>query len=837
MQVGTDSFRGELPRLTPRALPDNASQDATNARLVTGDATAWQQLLLAKSLAMTAPVGTIAKIGPDGDWMSFEGDVDVARGIIPGDTTYRTYLTGPEFDRPQWTNLDMATTGSEPFPVLTRPLGVPAPDTAPTVTAGIDPNSTTFNVDVIDEGGQFDSWTVQSPSTDTFTGGYTSLCVAEPSFGRPSPSYSLRGANNNFQNGVQAFMHKDFGTTNCTVVRTVIDFLMSSDVTPGYIGSFGVFVQATADGGGIFIGGHNQDSGQMFMQLATQYSSYGMTLLKLVGGIPWTIDQWYTMEVTNVTNADGTQTITVSVYLGSVQITGMQITGTFTTGTHVGFLSQQTQDGKTYYDNILVQGSGSTGYVPVNTATSYVYRFTNDVNESSAPSFASATVLRPDGVSTTVTTPTDLPSGISSEWGITKKQIFRSVTGDTGTIFRFVAEIPLEQADYVDTLATTELGDALDSQGWDLPPADMRGILALPNGVMVGFSKNQLCFSAQNRPHAWPVNYRLNTDTDIVGIGAIDTTVVIGTQSFPYIASGVDPAAFGMAKLEVQQACVAKRSVVPLLGIGVVFASPDGLVSVLGPGQVRNLTEDIFTREQWQALAPETIIAASHDNVYHFFYDTDVVPVEQPIFLDTFTGSNGTNIVEAPHLPDIQLDGSVWEPSGEGSDPMLDGTGHVTKDPATFSQASARTWFNAVEIDGYPLQLGWRVETTVEPLTYSAGGQTDSVILLTGNDNADVVEITVFNGVRVAVEVDYELVAEETYASPGVDEFEIVVQVADANTIHVFINNELQTPIAVTAVPLEIENLFMEIGTLFDSDEPLPTARFSRIAIYDGDGA
>jgi hypothetical protein len=354
---------------------------------------------------------------------------------------------------------------------------------------------------------------------------------------------------------------------------------------------------------------------------------------------------------------------------------------------------------------------------------------------------------------------------------------------------------------------------------------------------MVGFRANQLCFSVQNRPHAWPVGWRLNTDTAIVGIGAVDTTVVVGTRSFPYIASGVDPSAFSMAKLEVQQACVSKRSVVPILGLGVVFASPDGLVAVLGPGQVRNLTEETFTREQWQALAPETIIAASHDNVYHFFYDTDVAPVEQPIFLDTFTGSSGTNIVTAPHIQDIQLDGSVWEVSGEGSDPILDGTGRVTKDPESVSQASARTWFNAVEIDGYPLQIGWRVEATVEPLTYAEGGQTDTVILLSGNDGADVVEVKVYNGVTVFVEVDYTLVAEETYASPGVDEFEIVVQVADANTIHVFINNELQTPITVDAVPLEIENLFMEIGTSFDGDPPLPTARISRIAIYDGDGA
>ena len=143
---------------------------------------------------------------------------------------------------------------------------------------------------------------------------------------------------------------------------------------------------------------------------------------------------------------------------------------------------------------------------------------------------------------------------------------------------------------------------------------------------MVGFRRNQLCFSAQNRPHAWPVRYRLNTDTDIVGIGNIDATVVIGTQSFPYVASGNDPAAYSMAKFEVPQACVSKRSFAYLTGIGVVFASPDGLIAVSGVGQVRNLTESIFTREQWQALEPESIVAVAHDDVYHFYYGTDTGP-------------------------------------------------------------------------------------------------------------------------------------------------------------------------------------------------------------------
>ena len=61
---------------------------------------------------------------------------------------------------------------------------------------------------------------------------------------------------------------------------------------------------------------------------------------------------------------------------------------------------------------------------------------------------------------------------------------------------------PLATADYTDTIPDSQLGEELESTDWDLPPDDLRYILALPNGIMCGFFANQLCFSAQGRPHA-----------------------------------------------------------------------------------------------------------------------------------------------------------------------------------------------------------------------------------------------------------------------------------------------------------------------------------------------
>lgn len=416
MRIEQIAWRGEVPRITPRALPANAAQDATNARLQSGDLETWRQYAAAHTLAMSAPVDTIYLL--NGAWLSWAGDVSVARGPVPGDTTFRTILTGPDvYSVPQLTTYAMATSGPEPYPVATRPLGVPNP----------------------------------------------------------------------------------------------------------------------ADFSAVFYHG-----------------------------------------------ASGVETTTV---------------------------------------------------------TSYVHTYINDIGQESGPSLPSSVLSSISPVPEAIPAPSGagdynqigisgLASGVSLLYGITTVRLYRAATGSTGTAFRFVAEAafdPVLGAAFTDSYPDSSLGEVLPSLLWDLPPDDLQGALALPNGVLAGFSKNIFCLSAQNFPHAWPVSYQLTTDTDIVGIGNIDTTVVIFTKSFTYLAIGTDPAAYSMTKLETAHAGVSRRSVIPVLHVGVVGATADGLLAVTGNGQVQNLTSSIFTRRQWQALNPSSITAVEHDNVYFFAYDTGTV--------------------------------------------------------------------------------------------------------------------------------------------------------------------------------------------------------------------
>lgn len=609
MRIAVKGFRGEAPRIAPHELPPNAAQRAVNARLQSGDIEAWKQFLRIEQLGAGASTIYLLK----DRWLSWDADVDVARSLLAGDTTFRVYLTGDPYDRPQWTDYSLAfQSPGGPAPVVTRPIGVPSSDTAPTLVVGVDSSPTTFSIDTLDDNASLaTAWSVNPP--------LLGARYAEVTQG--TGVYVVK-YDENRDPGQEAYAYRNFGVAGVSVLEANVNFIFGGDTS--YLQA-AVIVGASPAGAGVSA---VYENGTLTLRKPSTWGvQFGTAILATVAVSPaLSAAVTYTMRVHVNTNADGTKTVTATILNGSTVLATLTATNNFEDGDYCGFANGASADAatqyRTDYSSYHVQASGSTNSQVVNVATSYVFTLVNDLGEQSAPSPASATILRPDGVSVTVTTPVSVPTGISGDFHVETKRIYRSVTGATGSIFRFVAEIPLSTADYVDTLTDQQLGEALESDGWDLPPEDLRGIMALPNGVMVGFRKNELCFSAQNRSHAWPPAYRLKTDTDIVGIGAIDTAVVIGTKSFPYVAQGQAPADYAAAKLEVPQACTSKRSVAYLAGVGVCMASPDGYMAIAGVARPVNLTSSIFTRTQWQALNPESIVGVAHDDVLHFFWES-----------------------------------------------------------------------------------------------------------------------------------------------------------------------------------------------------------------------
>lgn len=251
----------------------------------------------------------------------------------------------------------------------------------------------------------------------------------------------------------------------------------------------------------------------------------------------------------------------------------------------------------------------------------WVYTYVSAWNEEGPPSSPSMQLERDrdtDGNFLPVDITMDAaPTG---PYNIAFKRIYRRNTGEASADYQLVAEIPVAQTTYRDEVQNDELTNVLLSTFWDAPPEGLQGLLVMPTGFAVGFDGIDLLASEPYQLHAWPREYLQPCDFEIVGLGSFGNTVVVCTEGRPYIATGVDPGGLSLQQVELDQACVSKRSIARMGLEGVVYASPDGLV-LIGPGTAAVVTSDMFTREEWQALHPESITAFSHDGAYIAFWD------------------------------------------------------------------------------------------------------------------------------------------------------------------------------------------------------------------------
>jgi hypothetical protein len=257
----------------------------------------------------------------------------------------------------------------------------------------------------------------------------------------------------------------------------------------------------------------------------------------------------------------------------------------------------------------------------------YVYTFVNSWDEESEPSGASLPIDVETGETVTVTTATS----VTGAYNITAKRIYRS----TGGSYLFVAEVPLATAGFVDSLAADGLGEECPSLTWTQPPDTLVGLVGLPGGFMAGFTGIDVHFCEPYRPFAWPLQYTQSVGYPVVGLGVVDTTLVVLTNQKPYFIQGSHPDSMTVIEADIAQACVSKRSIVSMGG-AVYYASPDGLIAI-APGGSKNCTEALFEKEQWQSLVPSSIHGYAYEFLYVGFYDTG--SVQGGFIYDTRSGT------------------------------------------------------------------------------------------------------------------------------------------------------------------------------------------------------
>lgn len=257
----------------------------------------------------------------------------------------------------------------------------------------------------------------------------------------------------------------------------------------------------------------------------------------------------------------------------------------------------------------------------------YIVTYLTDWDEESAPSPAADLLSVDQNDAITVTAPSP-PSGRH----IVGWRLYRSATSSTGASWALVADVEASNAIlkdgvffgfaignrvYSDGLPDEKLQEPCQTITWAEPPEDLKGLVGMPNGIMVGFFDKTLCFCEPFAPYAWPEEYRLSIEYKIVGIGVFGQTAVALTEGFPYYASGADSASMSAQKIEVPQSCIAAGSIATVDG-GVVFASPDGLCLASAAG-VAVLTQGAFSKSDWGAAVTAGAVGAFHDGAYYLF--------------------------------------------------------------------------------------------------------------------------------------------------------------------------------------------------------------------------
>lgn len=317
----------------------------------------------------------------------------------------------------------------------------------------------------------------------------------------------------------------------------------------------------------------------------------------------------------------------------------------------------------------------------------YVYTYITDRGEESAPSPVSDLVEcdQNDTVDISITTP---PSGRY----IDKWRFYRSNTGANDAAFQFLAEGVVSTLSGTDSAKSSDLQEVIPSITWAEPPEQLQGLTGMPNGVMAGFFGNTVAFCEPYVPYAWPVEYQISTEHPVVAMASFGQTLVVGTRGAPYYISGADSASMSSVKMDSRQSCVSDRSMISVGG-GVVYSSPDGICFADGQG-IRVATEGIFSREEWQALVPSSVVCAFHDGVLYIHTQSGV----------TYTLHLATN-----KLSTVSLDAPTTLYVDNITDKLYAASGTKIVSIATATSRREATWKSKRFVLPQPVPFAWLV--------------------------------------------------------------------------------------------------------------------------------
>jgi hypothetical protein len=179
-----------------------------------------------------------------------------------------------------------------------------------------------------------------------------------------------------------------------------------------------------------------------------------------------------------------------------------------------------------------------------------------------------------------------------------------------------------------------DAGSVCTSIFYDRCPDDLTNLRGHPNGFFVASKNNVLYFSEPFAPWAWPEDYQIPIDQEIIGVGVYGSTIVVATDGNIYTFSGPHPNSLYKTKLAFQP-CQSQRALVET-DSGVLFPSLEGFQHVTAAG-VDNMTRDVFKPEDWADYELDTMHGTWYNKAYYGFFKSP--NHEGHIIIDTLNGA------------------------------------------------------------------------------------------------------------------------------------------------------------------------------------------------------
>ncbi len=330
----------------------------------------------------------------------------------------------------------------------------------------------------------------------------------------------------------------------------------------------------------------------------------------------------------------------------------------------------------------LVVGPTGGGVDSPIVTRAYIQTFVSVYGEEGqpGPSFEVAGKSDADWIITSI----DQPVNGAGTTQIDRIRIYRTITSAAGvTTFYRVTTFPIGTTTFNDNLsdAVVSANQIIESTLWAPPPAGLQGIVAMPNGIFVGWVGSTLYFSENYRPHAWPAEYALAVQFPVVGLGVFGTTCVVCTTGNPATITGIKSSVMALTQGKVSMPCMARKSIVSTLE-GVYYASNDGLVLIAASG-AGVATQQIIARDQWiNDYKPKDIKALHSRGVYSAIRGTDGFMLPTGVQPSTQNGVVAVSTFTTPKNMGIdEFSSKGW---------VIDGTSLLEWEPATGDKALLR---------------------------------------------------------------------------------------------------------------------------------------------------